>query len=91
MCFASGQNISVPLVGAFSLSIMPVEVKIVFGCIEPATKVDGFVFRIRCNICSRMQQQLVKQYVFCAFKFKDMMEALYSTMHFVLISSAAEV
>ena len=92
MCFASGQNISVPLVGAFSLSIMPVEVKIVFGCIEAATKVDGFVSRIRCNICSRMQQQLVKQYGFCAFKFKDMMGALYySKLHFVLISSAAEV
>ena len=42
MCFASGQNISVPLVGAFSLSIMPVEVKIVFGCIEPATIAMAF-------------------------------------------------
>ena len=75
----------------FSLYHARVEVKIVFGCIEAATKIDGFVFRIRCNICSRMQQ-LVKQYGFCAFKFKDMMGGItYSTLHFVLISSVAEV
>ena len=52
MCFASGQNISVPLVGAFSLSIMPVEVKIVVGCIAPATKVDsefGAIFAAECS------------------------------------------